>query len=138
MCMSALKVNRGPGLSADISLLATYDQGWAGTDATDRPSASAPEWKAAPMMMGQILPRFPNECLQTKRVGSLPRWLLLLSHGLYCFLARCDSSETKDTSYHERLLKYTWNSRLKYYHSSVQGIVSSALLFSIIRDAKPE
>ena len=121
-CMSALKVNCGPGLSADISFLATYDQGWAGTDATDRPSASAPERKTVPMMMGQILPRVPNECLQTKRVGSL-RWLLLTTHGLCCVTA--NSSETKDTS-------RMWNTRLKYYHFSVQGIVSPALSFPII------
>ena len=93
MCMSTLKVKRGPGLSADMiteedpvtRIPPGVSQGWAGTDATDRPSASAPERKTVLMMMGQILPRFPNECPQTKRVGSLPRWLLLLSHGLYCF-----------------------------------------------------
>ena len=123
MCVIALKVNCGPGLSADISFQATYDLGWAGTDATDRPSASAPERKTAPMMMGQILPRVPNECLQTKRVGSL-RWLLLSTHGLCCITA--NSSETKDTS-------RMWNSRLKYYHYSVQCIaVSTRTMMKVI------
>ena len=82
------EVNRGPGLSADIIPLATRlppVQEWAGTDATDRPSVSAPERKTAPPMMGQILPRFPNECLRIKRVGSLPRRLLPSSHGQCCY-----------------------------------------------------
>ena len=67
MCISALKVNRGPGLSADII------PPWAGTDAADRPSASAPDRKTVLRMMRQILPRFPSKCPQVKKVGALPQ-----------------------------------------------------------------